>query len=275
MNRILSSWESNFPQVISFVKSADNISSFVFLKAHPDYHAAKYCEDRDAALRLVYHFLETSENQNKLKLLSHDYLHSIIVPIHAIEAGGKNRIPEILAEYIGKCTDLEVNYNIIQTNKVFRSGADEWYRFAFRPTFSGEVKKNHNYILVDDIFSLGGSLNELRLFIESKGGSVVQAITMATGKSGNEIALNPKTLKSLIDKYGDNTLSSFLKGVNLYEGNYNALTEPEARALRRAPSLDQARNRIFAARQERGTRMGEESTFGNKDKDSLVPEKER
>jgi hypothetical protein len=56
---------------------------------------------------------------------------------------------------------------------------------------------------------------------------------MATGRSGNEISLRPETIKNLIDKYGSDALSSFLKKVNLYDGNIKALTEPEARALRR------------------------------------------
>jgi hypothetical protein len=60
------------------------------------------------------------------------------------------------------------------------------------------------------------------------------------GGSGHEIAPNPKTLKNLIDRYGVDKLHSFLKEIDLYDGNYKTLTEPEARALRRAPSLDEA-----------------------------------
>ena len=110
------------------------------------------------------------------------------------------------------------------------------------------VKNGRNYLIVDDVFALGGSFNELRRFIESNGGKVVHAISLATGRSGPEIALNPKTLKNLVDRYGTNKLESFLKEIDLYDGNYKALTEPEARALRRAPSLDEARNRILAAK---------------------------
>jgi hypothetical protein len=55
---------------------------------------------------------------------------------------------------------------------------------------------------------------------------------------------------------GQDTLSSFLKEFNLYDGNIKALTNPEAFALRRAPSLDEARDRILAARQKGRTQMG-------------------
>jgi orotate phosphoribosyltransferase-like protein len=130
----------------------------------------------------------------------------------------------MLAGYISKKTGFEVDTSIVQTNRVHRTGTDEWYRFIFRPSFGGEVKNGRKYILVDDVFSFGGSFNELRRFIESNGGDVVQTIAMATGRSRNEISPRPETIKSLIDKYGPDTLSSFLKNVNLYDGNIKTLT---------------------------------------------------
>ena len=59
------------------------------------------------------------------------------------------------------------------------------------------------------------------------------------------------------------TLSLFLQEFNLYGGNYKALTNPEAFALRRAPSLDEARDRILAARRQGNTRMGAENSRQN------------
>ena len=253
-------WDPSFPIVMHFVGS-DSVGakSWKILESHPDYDAAKNHEDLEAAKRLVTHFLDTPENSAKLETLKQKFPSSIIVSIHAVEAKGKNYIPQILADYIGKLTGLEVDDNIIQTNRVHRTGTDEWHRFAFRPTFGGDVKAGHSYILVDDVFSLGGSFNELRRFIEFHRGKVVQAIAMATGRSGPEIALNPNTLKNLIDRYGKDKLHSFLKEIDLYAGDCQALTEPEARALRRAPSLDEARNRILAARQAVLPSVGPES----------------
>ena len=243
------SWDIDFPPVMHFVDLENSCSKpWKFLEAHPDYEAAKNREDRIAALRLVHDFLRTPENHAQLLTLKQKYPGAVIVPVRAIEAGGKNRIPEALAEYIGMNTGLEVEYNIVQTNRVHRTGTDEWHRFAFRPAYDGIVKSGRNYLIVDDVFSLGGSFNEMRHFIESNGGNVVHAIALATGRSGPEIALNPKTLNDLIDRYGENKLQLFLKEIDLYDGNFKALTEPEARALRRAPSLDEARDRISAAR---------------------------
>ena len=254
------SWDTGFPQVMRFI-DLEGIcpKPYKFIEAHPAYEAAKKQENRVAALRLVYDFLKTPENQTQLNSLKNKYPGSIIVPVHAIETGGKNRIPEMLAEYIGYNTGLNVDENIIQSNRVHRTGSDEWYRFAFRPTYDGNVIPNKKYLLVDDVFSLGGSFNELRRFIESNGGKVVQTIALATGRSGAEIALNPKTLKDLLDRDGIDKLQSFCKEIELYDGNFKALTEPEARAFRRASSLDEARDRILAARQAGRTHLVSES----------------
>jgi predicted amidophosphoribosyltransferase len=260
MNGYDGSWDPNFPPVMHFVDLENACAKpWKFIEAHPDYEAAKHNEDRIAAMRLVNDFLKLPENKAQLHILGQKYRGAILVSIHAIEANGKNQIPQMLADYIGKRTGLEVDDSIVQINRVHRTGTNEWHRFAFRPAYDGEVKTGNKYILVDDIFSLGGSFNELRRFIEFRGGKVVQMIALATGRSGHEISSRPETLKNLIDKYGPDTLSSFLKEINLYDGNVKALTEPEARALRRSPSLDEARNRILAARQEGRASLGAES----------------
>ena len=249
-----------FPPVMHFV-DLENVCAvpWKLLEDHPDYDAAKNHEDRLAALSLVHFFLNTLENKVQLNSLKQNYPDAVIVPVHAIEAKGKNRIPGMLAEYIGKFTGIEINDNIVQKNRVHRTGKNEWYRFAFRPKFDGVVKSGRNYILVDDVFSNGGSLNELRLFIERNGGKVVQTVTMSLGGHGNSIAPEPEIIQNLLDKYGPDTLSFFLKEVDLYDGNFKALTNPEAYALRRAPSLDEARDRILAARQAGRSQMGARS----------------
>jgi len=245
------SWNPDFPPVMRFVDLDDiYVKPWKLLEDHYDYDDAKNHEDRIAALSLVHSFLKTPENQKQLQMLKQNYPDAIIVPVRAVEANGKNKIPWALAEYIGERTGLEINNNIVQTNRVHRTGKDEWHRFAFRPAFDGEVKSGRDYIIVDDVFSNGGSFNELRLFIEKNGGKVVQAAAMSLGGHGDKLAPEPKVIKALVDKYGSDTLSLFLKEVNLYDGNYKALTNPEAYALGRSPSLDEARDRIFAARSQ-------------------------
>jgi len=266
------SWNLDFPPVMQFVDHNNCYAKpWILLEEHPDYDAAKNHEDRIAALSLVHGFLKTPENQAQLLLLKQKYSDAIIVPVHAIEAKGRNKIPGALAEYIGKRAGMEINDDIIQTNRVYRTGKDEWHRFAFRPSFNGEVKSGRNYVIVDDVFSNGGSFNELRLFIEKNGGKVVQAAAMSLGGHGNKIAPDPEIIKALVDKYGADTLSLFLQEFNLYGGNYKALTNPEAFALRRAPSLDEARDRILAARQAGRSPLVSRSHQKTKSQTSIDP----
>jgi hypothetical protein len=215
----------------------------------PDYGAAKNHEDSTAALRLVRRILDRPENAAQMRSLKNKFPGAILVPIHAEEAGGRNRLPAALAAYLAKRTGLEVDTAIVQSTRAFHTGSSVWYRFASRPEFSGKVQAGRSCILLDDVCAMGGSLNELRLHIERNGGRVVQAACLALGGYGDELALRPDTLKKLLDKYTEKKLSSFLTEVHLYDGNFNCLTEPEARALGAALSLDAARDRILEAGQ--------------------------
>jgi hypothetical protein len=260
MSKEFGSWDDGFPKVMHFIDHQNTYAKpWNILLAHPDYDAAKNHEDRAAAARLVKRMLNTPENQDLLRTLKKQYPDAAIVPIRAIETNGKNRIPEMLAEYIAHQTGLEVDTGIVQTNKVHRTQSDAWHRFAFRPTFDGEVRIGGKYILVDDVFSNGGSFNELRLHIERNGGKVAQTVVMSLGGHGDAIAPKPEERKMLLDKFGKEKLQSFLKEIGLYEGNYQCLTGPETAALRRTPSLDQARDRVLAARCRGRARNSEET----------------
>jgi hypothetical protein len=264
-------WDEDFPPVMHFVDLENACARpWKFLEAHPDYDAAKNHEDRAAALRLVHDFLRTPENQKQLRFISQKYPNAILVSVHAMEEGGKNRIPQMLADYMGSRTGLEVDDSIIQTNRVHRTGSDEWHRFAFRPSFDGPVRPACKYILVDDVFTHGGSFNELRLHIERNGGKVVQTAAVSLGGHGDKIAPELELMKSLIDKFGADKLNFFLKEIGLYDGNYKSLTNPETFALRRAPSLDEARNRILAARQTRSSSVGTESDQETQSQASII-----
>ncbi len=258
------SWTPGFPPVMHFTDLENCCAKpWKLIEAHPDYFAAKKQEDRAAAFRLVHDFLRTPENRVQLKTLKLKYPNAVIVSVHALEAEGENKIPQMLADHIGDNTGLDVDDSIVQTNRVHRTGNDEWYRFGLRPTFDGNVKPGRGYILVDDVFTHGGSFNELRLFIERNGGKVVQTAAMSLGGHGNKIAPEPHLTKALIDKFGKDNLNLFLKEIDLYDGNYKALTNPETFALRRTPSLDEARDRILAAKQTRRSHLGAERTQEN------------
>jgi len=271
------SWDPDFPDVMQFIDHDNEYAKpWKLLENHPCYDAAKNNEDRAAAFTLVHTLLDTTKNQSQLQSLKQSYSNAIIVPVRALEAGGKNRIPEMLGEYIGQKTGFDVDFNIVQTNRVHRTGSDEWHRFAFRPAFDGPIIPEKNYILVDDVFAHGGSFNELRLHIEKNGGKVIQTAALSMGGHGNKIAPETQLTKALIDKFGENNLNLFLKEINLYDGNYKALTNPETFALRRTSSLDCARDRILAARCEGRSHLGAEGLQETQSQTAIIaPEHEQ
>jgi hypothetical protein len=266
MDAINNSWSIGFPSVLHFVDPKnESAKPWKLLETHPDYEAAKNHEDYSAALRLVHDILKTPENLKQLNEVAEKYKGAIIVPIRAVESNGINYIPEFFAHYISNCTGLEVDDSIIQINRVNRTGKDEWYRFAFRPEFDGKIKEGKKYVLVDDIFSNGGSLNELRLFIERNGGKVIQTAALALGGHGEKIAPEYEILKTLVEKHGLTNISLFLRENNIYGGNYKALTNPEAFALRRARSLNEAGEKIAAAKNAGMWQMGTGGNQKNKE----------
>ncbi|MDR2491028.1 MAG: hypothetical protein LBD20_06460 [Spirochaetaceae bacterium] len=264
---ICDGWPQDFPKVIRFVDrdfANDGDFPLDLVKHEPDYFAAKFHADKEAAARLVEKFLSKDINVKQLASLKYNFPNAVIVPVRAEDNRSTNRIPTVLAGYMENITGIKLDTGIVQINKTGRSGSGGWHRLAFRPKFDGAVIAGSPYILIDDVFAHGGSLNELRLFIEKNGGRVVQMATLTLGRNGNIIALQPKTRDILLYKFGENRLVSFLKDkeINLYDGNYKNLTEPEARLignplnLARGPEeLDAARNRIITARREGNARV--------------------
>ena len=230
-------WPTDFPKVIQ-------LTTIAWLKKHKNYIAAK-AGCTDAAYKLACDLLKNEQRLLKINDVSLKFPKAVYVGVHAKEEAGVNKIPIMLTKLIGELTNQPVDDNIVQKTKVCRTGKDEIYRLAFRPKFDGNVKVGQEYILVDDVISRGGTLSELRFYIEKHGGKVVQMIAFAASRYSTNIALTEETKNSLISKYGMLGLQIYLKDCDLYEGNIGCLTEAEGRRI----LLDGTRDRIIKARQ--------------------------
>jgi hypothetical protein len=247
-------WPPDFPKVMHFVDHQNLYGKpWVLLENDPDYDAAKNHNDPGAGARLVRSFFNAPEsrdqNNAQLKEIGKKFPNAIIVPVRAKEENDKNCLAMMLAEYMGKHTGLKVDQSIVQSNEVHRTHKDEWHRFAFRPKFDGPVEKGRQYILVDDVSTLGGTFNELRRHIEKGGGKVVQTAALSLGGHGDDLALRPGLRHTLIGKFGKENMGEFMQRNNLYGGDFEYLTQPEAIALRKLPSLEKA-DRLIAKAKE-------------------------
>lgn len=233
-------WD-NFPDVVIV---ADQSS----VKKHADYEQAKQGNVQDAApaaKRLSAAMLPAASLDaiGRLPLKG-----ALIVPVHALEGQGFNRIPAAFAELLGEKFNLEIETGIIQVNVVNHTGATGWQRLASPPLFEGPVIANQRYLLIDDFVGQGGTLANLRGHIAHHGGEAVGAVCLTGRADSSKLALTRNTLEGLKRKHGPELESWWIKTCG-YE--FVCLTESEARYLVRVENADAVRARLAEARSER------------------------
>lgn len=218
---------TDFPYILTH-KRVDNI------KNHPSFIYAKN-GDLDHAYTLVKDLI----NKDKIEQLK-KYSDAIIVPVHAMENEQVNKIPIVYAKVIGKLAGLEVDTNIYQTNKIGRTNMSALERLLTRAKFEGEVKQGRNYIIVDDVATQGGTLSELRSYIEKNGGHVVLASTLAYTQFSTILAIRQNNIEELERRFGRNETEKFLKDYGIAD-RIEQLTNSEARHILSYKSLDRIR----------------------------------
>jgi hypothetical protein len=167
----------------------------------------------------------------------------LLASAHAFEKTGVNAIPEALADELGERTCFPIDGSIVQINVVGHTGADGFSRLARQALFDGDVVAGADYILVDDFIGQGGTLANLKGYIESNGGKVLGA-TVLTGKPFSaKLALTNEQLVALRAKHGN--LEDWWR--DRFGHGFDLLTESEARYLERTEDADTIRNRITAA----------------------------
>jgi hypothetical protein len=213
------------------------------VKRHRAYAAAK-TGDAEAARILVDETVspEAAARIARLGAGARPFLASA----HAFESHGVNAIPEALADKLAALLDWDVEHAIVQTNIVAHTGASGFARLARQAVFEGSVARRSMYVLVDDFVGQGGTLANLRGFIEAEGGQVLGA-TALTGKPYSaKISLEQNLLNALRVKHGNDLESWWL---DRFGHAFDCLTQSEARYLERSENADAIRNRIAAAEQ--------------------------
>lgn len=214
---------------------------------HPDYPQAKQGNVTDAApaaKRLSGDLLTASALEELRALPVHG---ARLVPVHALEGQGFNRIPAAFAELLGEKLHLEVETSIIQVNVVNHTGASGWMRLASPPLFEGPVLHGQSYVLVDDFVGQGGTLANLRGHIMRSGGIVAGAVCLTGRDDSRKLALDGGTLEALRRKHGQE-IEEWWRETCGY--GYPALTESEARYLLRVEDADTIRAKLAEARSQ-------------------------
>lgn len=239
-------WPSDFPAVVVHIEYRRIIR-------HPDYPMAK-AGSSTAAERLVADLLDDAAVRRIAAVLG--ARKPTIVPVHAEERSGRNKIPLAYALLLADRLGLDVETRIVQSSVAFHGSGDAYYRLAVQPQFDGPVSRGREYVIVDDTMTLGGTPANLRGHIETNGGVVILASTLTRpvtpGTRGAaldlEIHLASTTFARLNARHP--RLSTWWK--REYGHDLDALTEGEAGHLLKAASVDAIRDRIVAARRRAG-----------------------
>lgn len=234
-----SAWDKDFPDTVLHGRLGD-------ATAHKDYEAAKGGDDA-AARRLVADVM-TRQSVDELRQLLNDRK-AILAAVHAEEAVSRNAIPQAMADVLGKVLDLEVATGIVQSEKVGRTAQDGFGRLTNQPSFEGPVRTDLPYILLDDTLTQGGTLANLKGYIEDHGGKVIGASALTGKRYSARIALAAETLEKLRDHFEGTDLENWWNEQHGY--GFDRLTESEANYLLRAADADKIRDRVLAARSDR------------------------
>ncbi|CAN5584880.1 hypothetical protein BH10PSE14_BH10PSE14_40550 [soil metagenome] len=218
-------WPVDFPDVV--------IHTTVRLRdAHPGYAAAK-AGDAEAALTLAMDLLRPDALAELRHIIGSAT--ALLLPVIADETTGFNAIPDAMAQILSHKLGLEaVAGEIVQTNKVGHTRAPAFQRLVTPAEFDGPVQQGGNYLLVDDHVGLGGTLANLRGYVETRGGLVCGITTLTESRDARRISLRPETRDMLWARHGEELdqlwQSHFGYGID-------CLTEVEALNLCRQPSL--------------------------------------
>ena len=191
-------WPENFPDVVVHhsIKTRNN---------HPDYAMAKA---GDAAAQVLAVALLTDDKLDAVRRLV-GASKPLVVPVAAKESGGFNAIPDAMAQVIAVKLGLPMAaYDLQQSGTVAHTRAHSWHRLVTAATFTGTVTPGADYLLVDDHVGFGGTLANLRGYLETHGGHVLGMTTLTETGGASKITPRPATLAMLEAKHG-NELEQF------------------------------------------------------------------
>ena len=81
-------------------------------------------------------------------------------------------------DWVWHQSGMPVADETIEIHKSGRTGKNALEKLTARPTFEGEVKAGQEYILVDDAIAQGGTISELRHFVDNAGAKAVNVSTL-------------------------------------------------------------------------------------------------
>ena len=230
-------WPTNFPPVCTKAR----VSA---LMRHPSFKDAKLGGDFEAAERLVYDLIDVQG----LRELSYRNVGARIVVVGGGPAD-TNQIPRAYAEAVSRVMECPLDLGVLKANSPKHTGKSAMRRFLSRAEFAGRITRGATYIAVDDVMTQGGTVSELRQFLQAQGSRVVAVATLAFTDSsvmsdGIHIAPTADTRRKIASQFPADELKALFLSNGIYQGNPLALTESEARMVLRYKTIEELRGAI-------------------------------
>jgi hypothetical protein len=216
-------WDINFPKGYGH-------TSIAFLK-----RCCGFQEAKNGDLHWAEYVVSKCIKKNRVQELRKQYPNAVLIPIL-----GQNQLPLALAYEIG----LPVWVNVFLLCGISRKDLCAIHRLLHKSVFFGYIKKNTEYILVDDIVTQGGTILALRNFIMIQGGDVVAVVALAYAVGSQYIAPLKKNIVKLFLKFGSR-LIHFLKKYGIAVC-FRELTNSQVKYLNRFKSFENIVKKIAA-----------------------------
>lgn len=221
-------FSGDFPEVQTFT----NLKTL--RDKYPDVYGAAKKGNFKAAQSLAYLCVcGDKKKQERLNAFVEKYKDAVVVPVMPENLTGGNMIPFAFASLLQK-NGMNVDTGIHQIGKVGRTGKEKRDRLFDKPEFAGDVKEGQTYVLLDDHFTTGGTLNSLRMYIESKGGKVVCCTTISASQNKKQMAITKNTVSEVKKKFGFGIDTMLRESGAAYD--VESLTEKEGQYLLKANS---------------------------------------
>lgn len=82
-------------------------------------------------------------------------------------------------------------------------GLTRWKGYACDPSFEGWVSPQENYVLVDDVTNMGGTLAELANYIQLSGGNMLGSIVLVNASRNKSFEPQKKHIQILEERFNE------------------------------------------------------------------------
>ena len=234
----------------------------ICLKNHPEYWPAKKHGDYTSGQQVVDDLVSEDTLERIYESLGDR--EPLIVAPSLTKNDPSNVIPIWFAYNLGYHLDLNVCSDIFQRDVAHRTGRGGFYRLVNEPELYGTVLPGQDYLIVDDVATMGGTLASLRNHIEQNGGNVIGLSVLADSNPRRyvdktvpvedfRLDISQETLEGLRHKHG-RCLEGFWEDQKGY--GLECLTEREGQFLLFFPNFRNIRRAFLEEKDLGGPRTG-------------------